>query len=582
MPTGLKITNAMDQTLYDSTLFAGVEHDDDNKQQHNDNNDNNNNDNNNNNDDDNDNDDDNNDDDNNKDDKQIQVNNEMHPDNMEHGFEKQQTNKSSINNEEEDKEKDKEEEIEDNIEIQQENKEEEKEEEEEEEPFNRLISTRSGRVSRPVHKHVITHQGHLQTQSTETQQYSLDSAKVIANTISTINHQFAQAYSLMKGIKEFGYKGRQATHNEMKQLHDRIVFKPIAIKELSTLEKTRAMESLIFLTEKKDGRIKARTCANGSTQREYTDREEATSPTAMTESHLIIAVIDAKQGRDVMTTNIPNTFVQMDIEDKPNGEKIIMKIQGTLVDMLVDISPNTYQAFVRHEGNKKILYVKMTKALYRMLQSSLLYYKKFQKDLEGQGFQINPYNPCVANRTIKGTQHTITWHVDDLKSSHVNPKVNDNFLDWLKATYANDKIGEIKAVCGKKHNYLAMTLDFTTPGVLKIDMTSCVKKMIKDFPENLNGKTKCPWSKTMFKVDEESPRLPEDKMKIFHTVVMKGMFLCKRARQDVLPGIVYLATRVKEPNASDWKKLVRLMNYLQATRNDIAKMSADDTQTIKW
>jgi hypothetical protein len=64
--------------------------------------------------------------------------------------------------------------------------------------------------------------------------------------------------------------------------------------------------------------------------------------------------------------------------------------------------------------------------------------------------------------------------VDDLKSSHINPKVNDNFLDWLKTTYANDKIGEIKAVCGKKHDYLAMTLDFTTSGVLKIDMTSYV------------------------------------------------------------------------------------------------------------
>jgi hypothetical protein len=97
----------------------------------------------------------------------------------------------------------------------------------------------------------------------------------------------------------------------MKQLYNQVVFKPIAIKELSMLEKRRAMESLIFLTEKKDGRIKARTCTNGSTQQEYTDRKEATSPTAMKESHLITAVIDAKQGRDVMAADIPNAFVQM-------------------------------------------------------------------------------------------------------------------------------------------------------------------------------------------------------------------------------------------------------------------------------
>jgi hypothetical protein len=81
--------------------------------------------------------------------------------------------------------------------------------------------------------------------------------------------------------------------------------------------------------------------------------------------------------------------------------------------------------------------------------------------------------------------------MDDLKSSHINPKVNNKFLNWLKTTYANDKIEEIKAVCGKKHDYLAMTLDFTTPRVLKIDMTFYVKKMLEDFPENLSGKTKC-------------------------------------------------------------------------------------------
>jgi hypothetical protein len=53
-------------------------------------------------------------------------------------------------------------------------------------------------------------------------------------------------------------------------------------------------------------------------------------------------------------------------------------------------------------------------------------------------------------------------------------------------------------------------------------------------------------------------------MKIFHTFVMKSMFLCKQARQDVLLSIVFLATRVKESNKNNWKKPVRLMNYLQA------------------
>ena len=169
-----------------------------------------------------------------------------------------------------------------------------------------------------------------------------------------------------------------------------------------------------------------------------------------------------------------------------------MKIRGQLVDMLVNIDPQEYQDFVRFEGTHKIIYVEMIKALYGMLQLLLLYYKKFCKDLEEIGFEINPYDPCVANRVVNNKQHTITWHVDNLKSSHVDPKVNDKFLSWLKTKYASNKIGEIKAIRGQKHDYLAMTLDFTIPGVLQVDMTQYVSKMIDKFPERLTGNTKCP------------------------------------------------------------------------------------------
>jgi hypothetical protein len=46
------------------------------------------------------------------------------------------------------------------------------------------------------------------------------------------------------------------------------------------------------------------------------DRDEAASPTAMTESIIITGVTDAKQGQDVMTADIPNAFEQTDIDKK--------------------------------------------------------------------------------------------------------------------------------------------------------------------------------------------------------------------------------------------------------------------------
>ena len=52
---------------------------------------------------------------------------------------------------------------------------------------------------------------------------------------------------------------------------------------------------MILLVEKRGGTVKARTVANGSTQRGYMDRDEVASPTAATNLILITGTIEAKQ-----------------------------------------------------------------------------------------------------------------------------------------------------------------------------------------------------------------------------------------------------------------------------------------------
>ena len=89
--------------------------------------------------------------------------------------------------------------------------------------------------------------------------------------------------------------------------------------------KETAMESLIFLTQKKDGTIKARACANGSVHRKYIPKQEASSPLSTTKSLFINSVIDTKQNRDILTADIPNAFVQKSIKHY-DKQRIIMKI----------------------------------------------------------------------------------------------------------------------------------------------------------------------------------------------------------------------------------------------------------------
>ncbi|KAL7564329.1 hypothetical protein ACA910_007181 [Epithemia clementina (nom. ined.)] len=134
---------------------------------------------------------------------------------------------------------------------------------------------------------------------------------------------------------------------------------------------------------------------------------------------------------------------------------------------------------------------------------------------------------------INGKQHTVTWHVDDLKSSHVDPKVNNEFAIWFEHKYGDPKVGKVKAERGKRHNYLAMTLDYFIPGEVKIDMTEYVKNMVDDFPEELEDRTSTPWNEQLFKVNEKSKALDKTRAEQFHTFVAKEIFFTKRARPDI-------------------------------------------------
>ena len=78
------------------------------------------------------------------------------------------------------------------------------------------------------------------------------------------------------------------------------------------------MESLLLITEKRDKRIKSQHCANGTTQSTYIECNEVMSPTISIEGTLLTAVIEAQEGQDIATCDIPNTFVQTPVEEKDN------------------------------------------------------------------------------------------------------------------------------------------------------------------------------------------------------------------------------------------------------------------------
>ena len=106
------------------------------------------------------------------------------------------------------------------------------------------------------------------------------------------------------------------------------------------------------------------------------------------------------------------------------------------------------------------------KAVYGLLRSALLFYKKLRAQLEQMGFEINPYDPCVANKTVGGSQMTVTWHVDDLKVSHKDPVAVTAFLYQLGKLYK----GQLAVKRGSIHTYLGMDFDCSTKKAVKLSI----------------------------------------------------------------------------------------------------------------
>ncbi len=158
-------------------------------------------------------------------------------------------------------------------------------------------------------------------------------------------------------------------------------------------DKKKALLSLIFLRQKKNGAVKARSCANGNPQREHIAKEEAVAPTVALELVFLTSTIDAKENREVVTIDIPGAFLHADNEDY-----MIMKMVGTLAELMVNTNPKMYRQYVVLEKGMSVLYLRLQKALYGMMKNALLFYRKLVSELKEMGFEINPYDPCVAKQ----------------------------------------------------------------------------------------------------------------------------------------------------------------------------------------
>ena len=70
-----------------------------------------------------------------------------------------------------------------------------------------------------------------------------------------------------------------------------------------------------------------------------------------------MASINAYEGLDILVMDFPNIFLHTNILAKKDGEeRVIIKITGDLVDMLVELHSKTYRKHVVFENGRRGVY----------------------------------------------------------------------------------------------------------------------------------------------------------------------------------------------------------------------------------
>ena len=100
-------------------------------------------------------------------------------------------------------------------------------------------------------------------------------------------------------------------------------------------------------------------------------------------------------------------------------------------------------------------------------------------------------------------------------------------------------------------------------------MTDYLKKILYHLTSKYQGRAITPAANHLFEVNNTTRKLSEKDAQAFHTIVEKLLFLCKRAWPDILTGLAFLTTRMREPDEDDNNKLSRILKYLSGTKDII-------------
>jgi hypothetical protein len=106
---------------------------------------------------------------------------------------------------------------------------------------------------------------------------------------------------------------------------------------------------------------------------------------------LTVAAISAKEGRHLMTTDVPAAYINAKMDP-------YIPMDAANTALLLEIKPE----WRRYVGENSTIVVQLERALYELIKIAKLWYEEFSAYLKQLGFIPNPHDPCVFNKDLNG------------------------------------------------------------------------------------------------------------------------------------------------------------------------------------
>ena len=125
-------------------------------------------------------------------------------------------------------------------------------------------------------------------------------------------------------------------YKEYTQLEDMKLIGALKLDRLTGSQNKGALRDIKLIKEKRRGKLKGRTCADGQPQRCYKTKEYSSSPKISLEALFTILIIDAHEVRDVEFFDVPGSYLNYDM---PEDKFVLLKIKGKFVDIMCEVNP---------------------------------------------------------------------------------------------------------------------------------------------------------------------------------------------------------------------------------------------------